>query len=139
VNLARAAERAAPDALGYVLQGSATADIARDSAARDATRADATRRLNAHRATREALADVIRLRIVSEYTEVRPGILVLTTGEGYANATSLEYNLRRLHQAYRGLLYYQVPAVLELWRDGRKIGEYTEDGLLLGGESSAWP
>jgi hypothetical protein len=139
VNLARAAERAAPDALGYVLQGSATADIARDSAAQDAARADVNRRLNAHRAMREALADVIRLRIVSEYTEVRPGLLVLTTGEGYPNATSLEYNLRRLHQAYRGVLYYQMPAVLELWRDGRKIGEYTSDGLLLGGDSSARP
>lgn len=84
--------------------------------------------------TRRALSDVTRLKIVSEYEEARPGLLVLALGEGYETGTSVEYNLKRLFAAYEAFLQYEERAVLELWLNGQKIGEYTRDGLLLGPE-----
>lgn len=87
--------------------------------------------------TRRALSDVIRLKIVSEYEEARPGLLVLALGEGYSTGTSVEYNLKRLFAAYEAFLQYEERAVLELWLNGQKIGEYTRDGLLVGPEYTA--
>lgn len=87
--------------------------------------------------TRRALSDVMRLKIVSEYEEARPGLLVLALGEGYATGTSVEYNLKRLFAAYEAFLQYEERAVFELWLDGQKIGEYTRDGLLVGPEYTA--
>jgi hypothetical protein len=84
--------------------------------------------------TRRALSDVTRLKIVSEYEEARPGLLVLALGEGYTSGTSVEYNLKRLFAAYEAFLQYEERAVIELWLNGQKIGEYTRDGLLLGPE-----
>ncbi len=86
--------------------------------------------------TRRALSDVTRLKIVSEYEEARPGLLVLALGEGYETGTSVEYNLKRLFAAYEAFLQYEERAVFELWLNGQKIGEYTRDGLLLGPEYS---
>lgn len=150
VNIARAADGAAADALGYAIQGGATTEPAGDTArvvdkvvaseeiadtavqpTAEEVRAETARRLAADRSMREALSDVIRLRIISEYRETKPGLLSLTIGEGFGTATSLEYNLLRLYHAYRGVLYYQLPAILELWDDGRKIGEFTRGGLFL--------
>jgi len=48
----------------------------------------------------------------------------------------VEYNLGRLLKAYGSYLQYRVPPVLELWLNGEKIGEYTNQGLLLGPEFS---
>ena len=48
----------------------------------------------------------------------------------------MEYNLGRLLKAYGAYLHYSVPPVLELWLNGEKIGEYTNQGLLLGPEFS---
>jgi hypothetical protein len=84
--------------------------------------------------TRRALSDVLRLKIVSEYEEARPGLLVLALGEGYTSGTSVEYNLKRLFAAYEAFLQYEERAVLELWLNGQKIGEFTRDGLLVGPE-----
>ena len=84
-------------------------------------------------AMRLALGDVTRLEIVADYEEVRPGRLMLTVGDGYYTSTSVEYNLRQLYAAYSELLGHpkQSP-VLELWSNGRKLGEYTREGLSEG-------
>jgi serine/threonine-protein kinase len=81
-------------------------------------------------AMRLALGDVMRLGIAVHYREVQPGRLVLTVGDGYRTSTSLEYNLRQLYAAYAELLSYPRPGpVIELWGQGRKIAEYTRNGL----------
>jgi hypothetical protein len=84
---------------------------------------------------RLALSDVMRLRIVTSYEEVEPGLLVLVFGSGYHTSTSLAYNLRRLYAAYVDVLNYpEKDPVMELWQNGRKIGEYTREGPLVGQE-----
>jgi hypothetical protein len=87
-----------------------------------------------HPGVRQALNDLTRLGVVAEYGEYRPGLLILVLGDGYKESQSVEYNLGRLHKAYGQYLQYRVPAVLELWLNGEKIGEYTNQGLLLGPE-----
>jgi hypothetical protein len=65
-----------------------------------------------------------------------PGLLRLAIGEGFSERTSVAYNLRLLHRAYRKSFNYEGPGILELWRDDEKIGEYVGDGLLVGPEYS---
>lgn len=89
-----------------------------------------------HPGVRQALADLTRLGVVAEYGEYRPGLLILVLGEGFRESQSAEYNLGRLHKAYGAYLQYRIPPVLELWLNGEKIGEYTNQGLLLGPEFS---
>jgi hypothetical protein len=89
-----------------------------------------------HPGVRQALADLTRLGVVAEYGEYRPGLLILVLGDGYRESQSVEYNLGRLHKAYGAYLQYRIPPVLELWLNGEKIGEYTNQGLLLGPEFS---
>ena len=86
--------------------------------------------LNEIPALRLALGDVIRLGIATSYTERAFGRLALTLGEGYRTSSSVDYNLARLYNAYYKSLGYPKDApVLELWEDGRKIGEFTREGL----------
>ncbi|HET7241401.1 MAG TPA: hypothetical protein VFI77_09585 [Gemmatimonadales bacterium] len=87
-----------------------------------------------HPGVRQALNDLTRLGVVAEYGEYRPGLLILVLGDGYKQSQSVEYNLGRLLKAYGAYLHYSVPPVLELWLNGEKIGEYTNQGLLLGPE-----
>jgi len=87
-----------------------------------------------HPGVRQALNDLTRLGVVAEYGEYRPGLLILVLGDGYKSSQSVEYNLGRLLKAYGNYLHYSVPPVLELWLNGEKIGEYTNQGLLLGPE-----
>jgi hypothetical protein len=89
-----------------------------------------------HPGVRQALNDLTRLGVVAEYGEYRPGLLILVLGDGYRESQSVEYNLGRLLKAYSTYLHYSVPPVLELWLNGEKIGEYTNQGLLLGPEFS---
>lgn len=86
--------------------------------------------LNEIPALKLALGDVLRLGIATSYTERSFGHLVLTVGEGYHTSSSVDYNLSRLYAAYfKSLGYPKVAPVLELWRDGKKIGEFTRAGL----------
>jgi hypothetical protein len=86
---------------------------------------------------RDALADVRRLRIVSDYHEDQPGVLVLALASGYESSRSVEYNLLRLHQAYEAVHHYEIPTTLELWRNGRRVGKVTRNGMVLGPHSDA--
>lgn len=79
---------------------------------------------------RNVLADVLRLGLVSEYREVRPGLLLLMVGDGFNTETLVDYHLGRLYSAYEDATQGDKPA-FELWRDGAKIGEYTKEGLTL--------
>ena len=95
--------------------------------------APTTRSLAGTAAMRLALSDVVRLHIVADYEEVRPGLLVLVLGSGYGTSTALEYNLRKLYAAYVDLLEYpENDPVMELWQNGAKIGAYARNGLRVG-------
>ena len=67
---------------------------------------------------------------MSEYREVRPGLLLLMVGDGFNTETLVDYHLGRLYSAYEDATQGDKPA-FELWRDGAKIGEYTKEGLTL--------
>jgi hypothetical protein len=82
----------------------------------------------------QALTDVRRLGIVSGYQEVRRGLLRLAVGPRFRRGSSVVYNFGRLRMAYRKSIEYYGDGVLEIWGDGRKLGEYTVDGLFLGPE-----
>ena len=84
---------------------------------------------------RLALGDVTRLDIVAHYDEAGPGRLVLVLGNGYDSSTSVHYNLRRLYTAYVDLLDFpDTNPVMELWQNGKQLGEYTREGLVVGPE-----
>jgi hypothetical protein len=86
-------------------------------------------------AMRLALGDVLRLDIVADYREVRPGLLVLALGSGYRTSTSREYNLRQLYGTYTEVLDHpDEDPVMELWQNGRRIGQYSRKGLQVGPE-----
>jgi hypothetical protein len=80
---------------------------------------------------RQALDDVVRSRIVTDYSEVRVGVLKVMLGSGY-DGGAVEYSLQRLWSAYNETLDGTTRGVLELWTEGRKLGEYSSDGLLVG-------
>jgi hypothetical protein len=86
------------------------------------------------RSLRLALADVIRLGIARTIREEKPGLLRLEVGPGFTSA-SAQHNLQALFAAYgRHHPGRDEPPVLELYRSGTKIGEYTGAGLTLEGE-----
>jgi beta-barrel assembly-enhancing protease len=78
-----------------------------------------------------ALNEVVRLGMVTEYREARPGLLVLTIGPGFTRENAAAFHLGLLHEAYSGALGMGETAIFELWRGGSKVGEYTHRGLIL--------
>jgi hypothetical protein len=76
--------------------------------------------------------DLRRLQLVSGFQEVRLGLLRVAAGDQFVRGTSVAYNFSRLHSAYSRSLDYAGDAVIEIWKDGGKIGECTRDGLLVG-------
>lgn len=79
-----------------------------------------------------AMEDLRRLRLVSGFQEVRLGLLRVAAGDHFESGTSVAYNFSRLQSAYSRSLDYAGDAVIEIWKDGRKVGECTRDGLLVG-------
>ena len=64
------------------------------------------------------------------------GLLRVEAGAQFETGTSVAYNFTRLHSAYSKAIDYYGEAIIEIWQRGRKIGECTRDGLLLGPEYS---
>jgi hypothetical protein len=79
-----------------------------------------------------AMDDLRRLRLIAGFQEVRLGLLRVAAGDQFERGTSVAYNFSRLFSAYGRSLDYAGDAVIEVWRDGQKIGECTRDGLLVG-------
>ena len=82
----------------------------------------------------QAMDDVRRLRLVVYFQEVRRGLLRVEAGEYFDSGTSVAYNFSRLHSAYSKSIDFYGEAIIEIWQRGRKLGECTRDGLLLGPE-----
>ncbi len=85
---------------------------------------------------RVAFDDVQRLGVVLDFQEVRFGLLRVIIGPGFTTVSSAGYNLEHLYSTYRTTSYRRVDAVIELWKDGAKIGEVTSSGVLVGPEFS---
>jgi hypothetical protein len=83
---------------------------------------------------RIAFDDVRRLRIGTEFEEIKFGLLRLTLGPGFATVSSARYNLERLYTTYRLASYRNEDTVIELWQDRSKIGEVTAAGVLIGSD-----
>lgn len=96
------------------------------------TNADLLRNPDFH----QAVDDVRRLQLISYFQEVRRGLLRVEAGGQFETGTSVAYNFTRLHAAYSKAIDYYGEAIIEIWQRGRKIGESTRDGLLLGPEYS---
>jgi hypothetical protein len=80
----------------------------------------------------EAVHDLRRLGLVLGFDEVGHGRVALTlSDEAVAQHTPLAYHLERFYRAYRTAYDLGDVVALELWRDGREIGSYTSQGLLL--------
>jgi hypothetical protein len=84
---------------------------------------------------RTALASLKRLNLVTSAEEVRPGLVRLHIS-GMKPRTQLEYHMSFLHASYQAALPFGHKAIVELWANGTKVGEYTSDGLFLGGGES---
>jgi hypothetical protein len=85
---------------------------------------------------RDALHDILRLDIATDYRERRPGLLELTAGRGFTRENVAGFQLALLYVAYRRTIGWDEVAALELWRGGVQIAEYNKDGLALAGERS---
>ena len=81
---------------------------------------------------REAIHDLRRLGLVTTVSEVGHARLELALGdEALAPGAPLAYHLEHLYATYRNTYDLRDAVVLELWRDGAKVGTYTYQGLLL--------
>jgi hypothetical protein len=81
--------------------------------------------------------DVQRLRVALDFQEMRFGVLRVMIGPGFATVSSAYFNLEHLYSAYRATSYRNEDTVIELWKDGAKIGEITSSGVLVDPEFSA--
>jgi hypothetical protein len=82
---------------------------------------------------RSALANLERLNVVNGAEEVRPGLVRLSIRELAPRAT-LEYHISFLHASYQATLPFGQDAVVELWAQGIKLGEFTSNGLVIGAD-----
>jgi len=80
--------------------------------------------------------DVQQLKVALDFEESRWGLLQLIVGPGLRTVSSAGFNLQRLYRAYTAASYYGAEIVIELWKDGAKIGEVTEAGVRIGPEFS---
>ena len=88
-------------------------------------------RLARHVGFRQAMGDARRLGIVAEYTEDRPGRLILDLGPGYSTASTVEYHIKRIYSAYGDYLNHNFAPVLELRLEGQVVGDYTWEGMSI--------
>jgi len=83
---------------------------------------------------RVAFDDVRRLGIALDFEEAKFGLLRVTLGPGFSSVSSARYNLERLYMTYRVASYRSEDTLIELWRDGSRIGEVTAGGVVIGAE-----
>jgi hypothetical protein len=80
--------------------------------------------------------DVQQLKVALDFEETRWGLLHLIVGPGLRTVSSAGFNLQRLYRAYTVASYYAAEIVIELWKDGAKVGEVTDAGVRIGPEFS---
>jgi hypothetical protein len=83
---------------------------------------------------RLVLGDLQRLKVALDFHESRWGLLKVLLGPGFETVSSAGFNLEHLYRAYKAVSYYSNDIVVELWKDGAKLGEVTDAGVLVGPE-----
>jgi len=81
------------------------------------------------------LHELFRLRMVTDFKEVRPGLLRLTVGDGFSRENAVGFQLGLLYTVYYELYGAGEVPRIELWRGKTKIGEYFRYGLTLDEQS----
>jgi hypothetical protein len=80
----------------------------------------------------DALHDLRRLGMVTEARELSAGRVMLRVGDAaLADETPLAYHLEHFYRAYRAAYDLGDIVVLELVYQGRRVGFYTNQGLLI--------
>jgi hypothetical protein len=77
------------------------------------------------------VGDMLRTDLVTTVEQGAPGILRVEVGEKFHSHQAREYYFTQLAVAYHTWRVDSRPLIIELWRSGRKIGEYTDRGFLL--------
>ncbi len=85
---------------------------------------------------RLTFGDVQQLKVALDFQETRWGLLRVMLGPGFETVSSAGFNLQRLYRAYTAASYYGEEIVIELWKDGAKLGEVTDAGVRIGPEFS---
>jgi len=85
---------------------------------------------------RLTFGDVQQLKVALDFQETRWGLLRVMLGPGFETVSSAGFNLQRLYRAYMAASYYGEEIVIELWKDGAKLGEVTDAGVRIGPEFS---
>ncbi len=80
---------------------------------------------------RTALETLQRLDMVTTCQEQTAGVLRLELGPGWSRAPA-EHHLNHLFNGYGKQVEASQTTVLELWRNGQRVGRYTIDGLVYG-------
>lgn len=115
-----------------VASAPATADTSPDSEKPGRLRAELLHDKGFHL----AFGDVRQLKVALDFEETRWGLLHVIVGPGLSTVSSAGFNLQRLYRAYTAASYYAAEVVVELWKDGAKIGEVTDAGVRIGPEFS---
>jgi hypothetical protein len=82
---------------------------------------------------RTALETLQRLGMVTTCQEQRAGVLRLELGPGWSRPPA-EHHLNHLFNGYSQQVGADRKPVIELWKRGQKVGQYTIDGLVYGTE-----
>ncbi|MGH7515453.1 MAG: M48 family metalloprotease [Gemmatimonadales bacterium] len=78
------------------------------------------------------MQDLVRMRIVEHAEETEDARLIVALGKkALESDTPLAYYLSGLYLGFRQRTQWNPTTTLELWYDGRKVGEYGADGLVL--------
>ncbi len=80
----------------------------------------------------QALKDLRRFGVATDFEEPRMGLLRLTVVDPFATTSSTASNLERLYAAYKRVTTPETEPIVELWASGHKIGEVRAGGLFVG-------
>jgi hypothetical protein len=75
---------------------------------------------------RLVFGDMLRTELVTSVEQTSPGILRVEVGKRFYSHHSRDYHFSHLASAYYSWAIDDQPLVVELWRDGAKIGEYVD-------------
>lgn len=86
---------------------------------------------------RTVVSDMIRLGIITAVQQGPHGILRTAVGESFNMSSTKDLQYRRLAVAYAGWTAPAQSLVIELWDQGKKIGEFTDGAFLVGPDNAA--
>lgn len=81
---------------------------------------------------RVIVGDMLRTDLVTAAEQGPPGILRVGIGDRFHEHEGREYYFGQLASAYATWTVKGHPLIIELWEDGAKIGEYTEQAFFIG-------